>query len=73
MSTQYETSREIPNEVLANRLEELSNAVVQRMKGNGSIFSNEFTCRIPCELDRDADVVLMEVARRLRGMNRGRD
>jgi hypothetical protein len=65
MSTTYKNSEDIPAEVLADRLRELSHAVVERMRGNGREFSNQFACRIPCELDRDADVVLMEAAKRL--------
>jgi len=66
MSLFYKQSKDIPNEVLAERLNELSKAVVARMDGRESTFSNEFTCRIPVELDRDADVVLMEASLRLK-------
>ena len=68
MSNRYKKSSEIPNEVLANRLEELSDAVIQRMHRNEGAFLNAFTCRIPCELDRNADVVLMEASRRLKNI-----
>lgn len=65
MSRNYKQSEDIPNGVLAKRLEELSDAVVARMHGKKHVFDNEFTCRIPAELDRDADLVLMESAKRL--------
>lgn len=66
MSRKYKKSEDVPNSELAKRLDELSDAVVARMNRNESLFDREFTCRIPCELDRDADVVLAEAARRLR-------
>ena len=66
MSTAYKKSEEVPDDILANRLEQLSSAVVARMNMDMSKFLNEFTCRIPAELDRDADLVLSEAARRLR-------
>lgn len=65
MSTKYQQFDAVPTEVLAKRLDELSDAVVARMKGNNAKFKREFTCSIPCELDRDADVVLCEAAIRL--------
>lgn len=69
MSRYYKKSSDIPNDVLADRLKELSDAVVARMHRDESKFLNEFTFRIPCELDRDADVVLAEAAKRMRGLN----
>lgn len=66
MSNKYKNSEDIPNEVIAKRLDELSDAVVQRLKGDPKPFNSEFTCRIPCELDRDPDVVLSTAATRLR-------
>lgn len=65
MSRNYKQLSDIPNDVLAKRLHELSDAVVARMNGRKNIFEDEFTCRIPAELDRDADLVLMESAKRL--------
>ena len=65
MTTKYKNSSDVPDSVLADRLEQLADAVVARMKGDESRFSNEFTCRIPAELDRDADLVLAEAAKRL--------
>jgi len=60
MSTKYNKSKDIPTEVLIARLEELATAVT---KGKLS-FANEFTMRVPAELDRDADLVLSEAALR---------
>ena len=60
MSAKYKTSEEVPTEVIAARLKELSNAVTK-----GSVGYSEFTMRIPAEVDRDADIVLAEAARRL--------
>lgn len=68
MSREYKKCSDIPNEVLARRLSELSDAVVARMQDKPLTFESEFTCRIPAELDRDADLVLMEAANRLRAI-----
>ncbi len=65
MSTKYRNSEDVPTEVLVKRLHELSDAIVQRMRGNKHPFESEFTCRIPCELDRDPDMVLCTAATRL--------
>lgn len=61
MSTQYQHSRDVPTNVLADRLDELSSAVTKGQAG-----MHEFYMRIPAELDHDADLVLAEAARRLR-------
>lgn len=58
MSTQYKESKEVPTTVLIARLKELAKAVA-----NGD--KHELTMLVPAELDRDADLVLMEAARRL--------
>lgn len=62
MSTKYREGREIPTDVLVDRLDELSKAVTQ----GPEVVRREFTMRSPAELDRDADLVLDEAARRLR-------
>jgi len=63
MSTKYQKSSEVPTEVLLARVDELINAITgDRTDGS---FRNEFTMRIPAEVDRDADLVLQEVADRL--------
>ena len=64
MSTNYKHSHEVPTARLARRLDELSDAV--RMPGEER--DRELTMRIPAEVDRDADLVLGEAARRLRNM-----
>lgn len=62
MSTKYKTYDEVPTEALCERLEQLSEAA---SNGKAAI-EREFTMRVPAELDRDADLVLGEAARRLR-------
>jgi len=66
MSTKYKYNDRVPSSVLANRLDELADAVVARMKGDSGPMDREFTCRIPAELDRDPDLVLSQAAKRLR-------
>ena len=61
MSRIYKHGEEVPNEVLAKRLDELSNVCTE-----SPFNSNQFSMRIPAELDRDADLVLSEAASRLR-------
>lgn len=68
MSRDYKNSADVPNEILAKRLKELSDAAVARMKGDHAPFKREFNCRIPAEVDRDIDVVLWEAAKRLRNL-----
>lgn len=63
MSTKYEDPKLVPTSVLIERLKELADAIA---KGN----RDELTMRIPAEVDRDADIVLAESARRL-GLLRG--
>lgn len=58
MSDKYKHGDTVPPGVIAKRLDELSEAVT---KGRDAI-NREFTMRIPCELDRDADVVLSRAA-----------
>ena len=66
MTTRYKRSRQVPTEVLADRLDQLSDALVARMKGDSGPMDREFTCSIPAELDRDPDLVLSAAADRLR-------
>jgi predicted RNase H-like nuclease (RuvC/YqgF family) len=61
VSTKYEHGEVVPTEVLAGRLRELSQAVIN---GKEAI-DREFTMRIPAELDRDADLVLSSSAERM--------
>lgn len=65
MSTTPQLRDLVPNETLANRLEELSNAVTH---GREAV-SREFTMRVPADPDRDADLVLSEAARRIRSLS----
>jgi len=61
MSTKYTDPKLVPTSALIERLKELADAVA---KGN----RDELTMRIPAEVDRDADIVLAEAARRLEWM-----
>ena len=62
MSTKYGITDRVPTEVLASRLEELSNILTTQGK---DAIAHEFTMRIPAEMDRDADLVLHAAANRL--------
>ena len=62
MSQKYKDADAIPNDVLCNRLEELSNTVTQ---GRDAI-NMEFRMRVPAELDRNPDLVLTIAAKRIR-------
>lgn len=70
MSTQYKSPSEVPTDVLLNRVDELISFITAK-SCNGSLsreytLLNEFTMRIPAECDRDADIVLTELVRRMR-------
>ena len=69
MSTKYKRAEAVPTSVLADRLNELSCAAVAMMRKDGEKFKKEFTCSIPAQLDRDADLVLSEAANRLRKLS----
>lgn len=62
MSRQYKDSAEVPTQTIVGRIEQLSNAVTE---GRDSI-NREFTMRVPAEVDRDADLVLSEAAKRIK-------
>ena len=64
MSTNYKNSKDIPTEVLCKRIDEIVKAITASDYGKSLL--RECTMRIPAELDHDADLVLSEVARRLR-------
>lgn len=64
MSTLYQSSKDVPTEVLAARLNELADVVAQKRDRIGA----EFTMRIPAECDRDADLVMSESAVRLEAL-----
>jgi hypothetical protein len=71
MSRVYDSPEKVPNSVLADRLEVLSDAIVERMKGDdGKAMDREYTCRIPAEVDRDPDIVLQEAAERIRRLDK---
>jgi len=61
MSTIYKINDIVPTNVLANRLNQLSDAVC---KGPDEV-RRQFDMRIPAERDRDADLVLSQSARRM--------
>jgi len=61
MSRNYQHGDSIPVPVIVARLRELAAAVSE---GRAAV-AREFTMRIPAELDRDADLVLSEAAKRL--------
>jgi hypothetical protein len=63
MSTRYKRGCDVPNGTLATRLDELAHVVTT------GTFGSEFSMRVPAELDRDADIVMTEAARRLRAMD----
>lgn len=60
MTTKYERPCDVPDKVLISRVKQLSTAITQ---GRDS-FEREFTMRVPAECDRDADLVLYEIAGR---------
>lgn len=62
MSSEYKEGDHIPTSVIAKRLYELADAVAIRDM-------SEFSMSIPVQLDRDADVVISEAAKRLRALD----
>ena len=63
MSNKYKHGDQVPTEVLCNRLRELTKAITAGDFGQS--MKREFNMRIPAEVDRDADLVIGEAARRL--------
>lgn len=61
MSNQFESSRDVPTAMLCDRLDQLADAVTKGAQGH-----SELSMRVPAEVDRDADLVIAEAARRLR-------
>ena len=61
MSQKYKEFNEVPTDVLASRLAELSDVVSHKRES----LDRETTMRVPAELDRDADLVLSNAALRL--------
>jgi hypothetical protein len=64
MSTNYQSTKEVPLDAIIARLRELSDAIIRGRDAQ----ADEFTMRIPAECDRDADLVLSEAANRLNAM-----
>lgn len=62
MSTDYIRGCEVPTPILCKRLRELSSVIA---RGSPSTMNREFDMRVPCEVDRDADCVIMEAAIRI--------
>jgi hypothetical protein len=60
MSEKYSTSSEVPTEILVTRLDQLADAVTKGANGTG-----QFTMSVPAQVDRDADIVLVEAGIRL--------
>ena len=56
MSTIYKNSKDVPMEVLLERLDELADAA----RNGRETQDREFTIRIPAECDRDADLVISQ-------------
>ena len=59
MSNKYKHGDRVPNDVLADRLDELATAVT---KGD----ARPFVMRVPAELDYCPDLVMRQAAKRLR-------
>lgn len=64
MSTLYQSSKDVPTEILSARLNQLSHVV----SSNRERIDAEFTMRIPPEVDRDADLVMSEAAVRIEAL-----
>ena len=64
MSNKYKNSKDVPDQVIIDRLMELSHASTTRES-----LLKEFTLTIPVQLDRDPDVVLSIAADRLQELN----
>lgn len=68
MSNKYKDGDHIPTDVLCARVEYLIDCITGKVKLTDSGFRHEFGMRIPAELDRDADLVLSELIKRVRGL-----
>lgn len=62
MSTEYKDTESVPNNVISERLDKISDAI----SAGGEHLLRETTMRVPAECDRDADLVLAEAAKRLK-------
>ena len=63
MSSKYKHGDIVPTAVLCARVKELIKAITARDSGRS--IDREFDMRIPAELDRDADLVLSQIVRRI--------
>lgn len=70
MSNQYKVGDCVPDEVLAARVNYLIDCITGKLRLSDSGFRHEFSMRIPAELDRDADLVLAELLKRLEKLRR---
>lgn len=61
MSTRYKSPEDVPSAELCARLKELSKIIPEGRE----VMRDEFTMRIPAEVDRDADIVISEAANRI--------
>lgn len=73
MSRQYKDSKNVPSQVLCDRIQELIDVITKPAKRNGERLPYQFYMRIPAEVDHDADLVMGEIARRLLQVEKERD
>lgn len=66
MSNKYKHGDRVPNEVLANRLDELVKDITEGV-------TRQFVMRIPAEMDFCPDLVMSESANRLRELEKVND
>ena len=66
MSNKYKHTKDIPTQVLCNRLDVLSDAVTKGRDG----LNREFYMNIPAQVDNDADLVISEASQRIKRLER---
>jgi len=69
MSRRYKKGEEVPIKILCERVSELVKAITAGDSSKSLL--REFDMRIPSEVDRDADLVLSEISRRLMAYEAG--
>lgn len=69
MSREYKKGSDVPSEVISSRLRELSDVITKPAMSRTPDWS-EFYMRIPAQVDRDADLVLCEAARRIESLEK---
>ena len=62
MSTKYKKPDDVPNKIISERLYELADLIRDNDK---DCLNREFTMRIPAELDRDPDLVMLTASKRI--------